>query len=73
MGKSTLLIRYGLLGAMHTSNRIIDIIVGLQKENGGVIMVNFYDEFVVCPPNNKPTAVLADVAGILHSFILSSN
>lgn len=26
-------------------------------------MVNFYDEFVVCPPNNKPTAELTDVAG----------
>lgn len=26
-------------------------------------MVNFYDKFVVCPPNNKPTAELTDVAG----------
>jgi len=26
-------------------------------------MVNFYDKFVVCPPNNKPTTELTDVAG----------
>ncbi|XP_052252191.1 dipeptidase 1-like [Dreissena polymorpha] len=32
------------------------------RENGGVVMVNFYTPFVVCSPNNKPTTELTDVA-----------
>ncbi|KAL4222111.1 dipeptidase 1 (renal) [Mactra antiquata] len=39
-----------------------DDVLYLTKANNGVVMVNFYDKFVVCPPNNKPTAELTDVA-----------
>lgn len=31
-----------------------------QKENGGLIMVNFFPDFVKCSPN----ATLSDVAGL---------
>jgi len=36
-----------------------------QKENGGVIMINFYTHFIVCNPSNKTTATVADIAGEL--------
>lgn len=39
-----------------------DDILFRTKANGGVVMVNFYDKFVVCPPNNKPDTVMMDVA-----------
>ncbi|XP_053373033.1 dipeptidase 1-like [Mercenaria mercenaria] len=39
-----------------------DDILFRTKANGGVVMVNFYDKFVVCPPNNKPDTTLSDVA-----------
>lgn len=36
------------------------IVLLLQKENGGIIMVNFFPDFVKCAPN----ATLSDVAGM---------
>ena len=37
--------------------------VFLQRENGGVVMVNFYDKYINCPPNNETIATLSQVAG----------
>ncbi|XP_052806657.1 dipeptidase 1-like [Mya arenaria] len=45
----------------HFRNVQDDVLLKL-KENGGVIMVNFYDGFIVCPPSNKTRSDLTDVA-----------
>ncbi|XP_052806073.1 dipeptidase 1-like [Mya arenaria] len=45
----------------HHRNVQDDVLVK-TKEKDGVVMVNFYTPFVVCPPNNKPTQELTDVA-----------
>jgi len=37
--------------------------LSLQKENGGVVMVNFYDAYINCYPINQTTPTLAQVAG----------
>ncbi|KAJ2954136.1 hypothetical protein O0L34_g2361 [Tuta absoluta] len=49
----------------HKRNVPDDIIQSL-KENGGLIMVNFYPSFVKCGPN----ATLSDVAGEFFPYFL---
>ncbi|KAK3108499.1 hypothetical protein FSP39_009325 [Pinctada imbricata] len=39
-----------------------DDVLQLTKQNGGVVMVNFYDKYINCPPNNKTVATLSQVA-----------
>ena len=36
----------------------------LQAENGDVVMMNFYDGFINCPPNEAENAILSQVAGM---------
>ena len=43
----------------HTRNVRDDVLLKL-KENNGIIMINFYNGFVSCDPDN---AVLSDVVG----------
>ena len=42
-----------------------------QKQNGGVVMVNFYDLYINCPPNLTPNATLSQVAGNYISSVLA--
>lgn len=39
-----------------------DDILHMTKTNGGVVMVNFYDEYINCPPYHRPNATLGQVA-----------
>ncbi|CAC5378946.1 DPEP [Mytilus coruscus] len=39
-----------------------DDVLQKTKLNGGVVMVNFYDKYINCPPNNKSVATLSQVA-----------
>ncbi|KAL4222832.1 dipeptidase 1 (renal) [Mactra antiquata] len=39
-----------------------DSVLRLTKENGGVVMVNFYDKYINCEPNLKDTPTLSQVA-----------
>lgn len=39
-----------------------DDVLNKTKENGGVVMVNFYDKYINCPPKNKTLATLSQVA-----------
>uniref|UniRef100_A0A2H1WZY1 Dipeptidase n=1 Tax=Spodoptera frugiperda TaxID=7108 RepID=A0A2H1WZY1_SPOFR len=49
----------------HKRNVPDDIIHSL-KENGGIIMVNFFPDFVKCAPN----ATISDVAGKLSTIVV---
>lgn len=42
-----------------------------QKQNGGVVMVNFYDKYINCPPNVTPNATLSQVAGNYISSVVA--
>ena len=42
-----------------------------QKQNGGVVMVNFYDKYINCPPNLTPNATLSQVAGNYISSVVA--
>ncbi|CAH1780218.1 unnamed protein product [Owenia fusiformis] len=39
-----------------------DDVLQLTKENNGVVMVNFYDKYINCPPGNTTNATLSQVA-----------
>lgn len=39
-----------------------DDVLMKTKTNGGVVMVNFYDKYINCPPDNRSVAVLNQVA-----------
>lgn len=39
------------------------IFSSLQPENGGVVMVNFYSDYIVCKNNKTVAATLEHVAG----------
>ena len=47
----------------HARN-VKDDILRRVKENGGVVMVNFYNGYVNCAPNQQPEANLTQVSGI---------
>ena len=36
--------------------------------NGGIVMVNFYNKYINCAPNEMPKATLSQVAGKPFSF-----
>lgn len=59
------IIRYILILTYH----YITFLCCFQKENGGIIMVNFFPEFVKCSPN----ASISDVAGESSSAILTTH
>ena len=40
-------------------------LIYLQKLNGGVVMVNFYDKYINCYPSNQTVANLSQVAGTI--------
>ncbi|XP_006825144.1 dipeptidase 1-like [Saccoglossus kowalevskii] len=44
------------------SRNVPDDVLELVKDNGGVVMVNFYDEYVCCLPKNITTCNIKDVA-----------
>ncbi|XP_053373215.1 dipeptidase 1-like isoform X2 [Mercenaria mercenaria] len=39
-----------------------DDVLQMTKSNGGVVMVNFYDLYINCPPDNTSVATLSQVA-----------
>ena len=47
----------------YTERLFLYKVICLQKLNGGVVMVNFYDLYINCYPINQTVANLSQVAG----------
>ena len=49
-------------------------LIWFQKTNKGLVMIAFYTGMINCPPNNKTTATLSQVAGkSINTFRVKRN